>query len=386
MEPEDAPSEPAQESSSPPEQPVAVTSVSAANDESDGRIYFKRYRGVTALLALFIIMVAVAFVLYPRRPAVYRPQPFTVKITATEELTTIAVVVEKLSAKKFGLIISLGADAPSLPVTQVFAETQLQLPAPVAAASCRLPNCASAVGGSGFFAGQNYYVTDYSGDFKPPPGMSTWAWNEAFIVDTSQFAFDENGLDVEMQLPVVQVSAKDGNPAIEIGYFLHNPGYDWTGGPSPSYGARQLGRLGWAVDWQLSANQLSNPVPVSGTDNNTAADDSYRTFASGALLGVAGGALVGAIQEATHSRWHRKAGTPGPSNADLPGGSGLAGGSGGLPCTKSSREPGSSRTILERAASERTRTPQCAREPHTRGRHPLSGEGAPSPGDGQRAG
>ena len=40
------------------------------------------------------------------------------------------------------------------------------------------------------------------------------------------------------------------------------------------------------------------PTPVSGQDNSAVALDNLRIFIAGALVGIAGGAFVGAIQEA----------------------------------------------------------------------------------------
>jgi hypothetical protein len=102
------------------------------------------------------------------------------------------------------------------------------------------------------------------------------------------------------------------NPNVTIAYTLPR-GYDWTGAPTPFYlpdpywgePTRPTG----ALIWQEKASDLANPVPVSGTDNSTASWDSYRIFISGALLGIAGGALVGAVTEVIHTKRR----TAGPS-------------------------------------------------------------------------
>lgn len=44
-----------------------------------GEFYFKRYPKTTILFALFIIIVAIALI-YPRRPAVYRPESFQIQL------------------------------------------------------------------------------------------------------------------------------------------------------------------------------------------------------------------------------------------------------------------------------------------------------------------
>jgi hypothetical protein len=52
------------------------------------------------------------------------------------------------------------------------------------------------------------------------------------------------------------------------------------------------------ASWNLPVTELSNPTPVSGQDNSAIAWDNIRIFVAGALVGIAGGAFVGAIQEA----------------------------------------------------------------------------------------
>jgi hypothetical protein len=243
MEHESAAPEPGKESSGRVEQAAQVQdSPVLANDYRDAaavraepkndreptiEFYFKRHRGITVLLVIFIIMVAVAFAIYPRRAAIYRPQSFTVKVGTSTELTYVLVGVAKLSSDSFRLGIALQADAPSLPQTRILALIDLQLPGQVTAASCKA-HCLSKVVSNGFFAGQSDYVMYVTTSFtRVPRASSTWQWTNEFVVDAPVFAFDENGLDVEAQLPQVQILSllhkPVGKPTAEIVYYMQDP-------------------------------------------------------------------------------------------------------------------------------------------------------------------
>jgi hypothetical protein len=69
--------------------------------------------------------------------------------------------------------------------------------------------------------------------------------------------------------------------------------YSWTSGPAPSIAGNQ------AV-WSINSPALTESV-ASGVSLPVQDEDTKLIFVAGALLGIAGGALVGAIQEALPS-------------------------------------------------------------------------------------
>jgi hypothetical protein len=133
--------------------------------------------------------------------------------------------------------------------------------------------------------------------------------------------WNANGLQVEARLPVISflpladlIGYKyykgppfaPSSPDFRIDYYIPNPaGYDWGGGPEPTVVPDSYldGKLvpGYA-EWTEQLGVLTASISVNGTNNSTAEWDSFRTFAAGALVGVAGGALVGALQEAMHRK------------------------------------------------------------------------------------
>jgi hypothetical protein len=276
-----------------------------ASDEGHSKSYFKRYRKTIVLLILFIAMVAIAFIVYPHRGVVYRPQPFKVEIAVSEKVQSLYIDAFEGSSNEYILVIDITTDAPKLD-NAVFTTVSLDLPAPVTSDSCRKSSgCSSYLISSGPDAGHDYI--NYSmNTFKQNPDK-TWEASSQFTIRAPIFGWSENGLSIEAQLPSVQLSNLDtdkpfNNSEVYINYTLSNASYDWTGGPSPefTYASPSDFTQGTEAAWKLTANELASPIPVSGQDNSAAVWDNFRIFVAGALVGIAGGALVGALQEAIH--------------------------------------------------------------------------------------
>lgn len=228
------------------------------------------------------------------------------------QVQSIGIQVKRLQPDQFSLTIGTLVNSPGfqgkVPLLLI-----IDVPATVTPQSCRPPSCTSILANSleGIYQVEEKIITQLSRSVTK------------LIVDAPVLAWDANGLDVEAELPEVEVDYTNprqpqNNPEVGISYTLP-PGYDWTT-PEPYYSPESyiLGDPSGATEaliWRETANDLENPVPISGTDNSTASGDSFRTFISGALLGIAGGALVGAIQEATHTKRRAKKPEPIPALA-----------------------------------------------------------------------
>jgi hypothetical protein len=141
-----------------------------------------------------------------------------------------------------------------------------------------------------------------------------------------QEPWNTNGLTVEAQLPVLKVFTTPGigaianplsltdNPTTSVSYRVPDAiSYDWSGGPPPNSVSTSA-----VAEWDEPLQSLSVPIAVGGTNSSSASLDSLRTFAAGTLLGVAGGALVGAIQEFTHRKTEAPPLQPTPSQPGWP--------------------------------------------------------------------
>jgi hypothetical protein len=76
----------------------------------------------------------------------------------------------------------------------------------------------------------------------------------------------------------------------------HADSYDWIGGPPPY----QLN--GGGIAWRQSVEAATQPVFVSGVNRHQQDVDDVRVFMAGAFIGVAGGAVVAALQECLNAR------------------------------------------------------------------------------------
>ena len=118
-----------------------------------------------------------------------------------------------------------------------------------------------------------------------------------FTIKSQSLTWNANGLTVEAQLPVVRAFGPlhklPGDTSVAIVYHVPGAGhYDWTGGPPPVSNRSDLG-----TSWSETLRTLSRPVSLSGTDGSASDTDTLRTLFAGTLLGVAGAALIAAVQE-----------------------------------------------------------------------------------------
>jgi hypothetical protein len=122
-----------------------------------------------------------------------------------------------------------------------------------------------------------------------------------------RYAFDDNGVSAAAALPEVEYQ---GNPdsQLNVKYAMDDPSaYDWTGIP-PS-----VLRPGFIVWTEQVDDGRVDPQVVTGLDRTAANRDRSSEFLAGALIGVAGGAVVGALQEALNVRRRSEKGPGQPS-------------------------------------------------------------------------
>jgi len=127
------------------------------------------------------------------------------------------------------------------------------------------------------------------------------------LVGDREVGFDSNGTTAYAQLPLVQVPL--GNepaaetPSVSVTYNIPNAkSYDWNTGPQPQ--TVGTGSITWnlLVTATSGTEFQSDPVAVGGVDDAAQQRQTLMTFVAGTLLGIAGGALIGAFQEAIDVR------------------------------------------------------------------------------------
>ena len=130
-------------------------------------------------------------------------------------------------------------------------------------------------------------VPDASVLATPPAFPVTATWT--FEVHDTAFAWAANGLTAEASLPIVnfQNNGNAGYGVVDVTYRI--PGgndYDWNNGPDPDH-----------LTWSEPVSSATTAIQVAGNNNSAASRDTLDVLIVGILLGTAGGALVGTIQE-----------------------------------------------------------------------------------------
>jgi hypothetical protein len=142
------------------------------------------------------------------------------------------------------------------------------------------------------------------------------------VVGGREVGYDSNGTTAYAQLPLVQVPLGSEpaaeTPSVSVTYEIPNAkSYDWNTGPQPQ--TVGTGSITWSLlTATTGAGFQSDPVAVGGVDNAAQQRQSLMTFVAGTLLGIAGGALIGALQEAIDVRKDdegNQAGVTNPSEA-----------------------------------------------------------------------
>ena len=300
----------------------------------DRPYYLKRSKAGWWLLALFMLALVVAFLLYPRRAAVYQPPPLNVAVSLFNAKTVgeIRIDVQQLSSTEASVHFSIEFSRPRSPsgLATPLVQVIMFLPNGVVPEQCAGRVTDGEVCIDNHKPG-NEQVTEQV-DATNLFGTQ-WAAYLDFTLRGQALPWNSNGLTVEAHLPILKVYAflgyrsysvpaservkslpPSGDLPIILRYWVPDaPGYDWTGGPEPNSVSSDPGNAIWVEPLR----SLSAAIAVSGTDNSTAGLDSFRTLMAGTLLGVAGGALVGAIQEFTHRKENAspvQMGSPGQPN------------------------------------------------------------------------
>ena len=243
---------------------------------------------------MFGVTLAFAVAAYPKRDPIDRPPPITVSLSTGEPLDQAYLEIAALPNHSYQISIDV-VTGSALSSTNGYASGNITLPSDAVV----LPGCLARCvvhpsAGFGFPA-----TVDFSSmTFTPLGGRSSGGQITSLIlfmtIKAPAFAWEANGVSAETWIPEFTITAPsvfDLTPPISVKYDIPDvAGYDWSGGPSLT-----------GNYWMLMPNQVTSPIALTGTNSSGASRDSLLTFVSGIVLGISGGALVGAIQETVHA-------------------------------------------------------------------------------------
>lgn len=235
-----------------------------------------------ALGILGLALLVAGLILYPRRAE--HPAPLTTKL----------VVFSTCPVFSIGYAVDPVPGRPGVSRLEV----RLKLPEGL------LPGSGQCVGGAG--AG----VT-----VVPPPGTVLMnckachgrltaslpyrgdAATAYFFVKASNFGVDSNGVTAFAAIPEVLYVKSKGGPLLIAAYHVASASsFDWSADPPVS-----ANRFGAIWEEAVAHGETAGRVAV-GIDQTAQANDNFNSFLAGALLALAGAAILTAVVEAAHTR------------------------------------------------------------------------------------
>lgn len=235
-----------------------------------------RVPGMLAVIG--IAMGFAAYLFFPQRDQLPTPPYVAVNVTSrTVAIGSIRYEVDRLSGSSAEIRITVQA----LPGATVQGSVSLVTFLPLNAEPVDCANC------SGF---------DDANIWNPPmPFNATGRAIATVRVIANDFGYTVNGLNASVAIPQLNYIGS-GTPGASVLYDL--PGardYDWSSFPT-AFADDASAR--WTH--QLNAG-LAPARTAIGINHANQDKDNRNTFLAGALIGLAGGALLAAIQEGLHT-------------------------------------------------------------------------------------
>jgi len=152
---------------------------------------------------------------------------------------------------------------------------------------CHLPSCR--IQGTGITSASIW--TDRL-TFRPVNSAGTATAD--FFVKARSFGVTSNGVNATVVVPEV-IYQGQGNPILLTAYRLRSASsYDWSSSPAAAVTST-------VATWQQDLASGDTPGRAAvGIDHSAQTNDDIKIFIAGALLGIAGGAIIAAVQEAMH--------------------------------------------------------------------------------------
>jgi len=279
------------ESQPPAGDPSAV--VAASHDGRPQRRVMRKKILLPIILAVIGgVLSIIAIALYPRPKDFPTPFYSSIEIKSAFEINYIEyrVIPVHRSLTEITLRIILAPGVKYPPPKAPAPLLNLDLPPGVAFQACPVGSCGT------YQASNTHYWVGYL-HFKPQVrydvmGITGAAFIRLFV-KADHFGYAFNAVTAAAAMPEVNYFGK-GSPLLEAEYDqVPSPNrYDWSAF-QPSFSDNT--RIAWAET--VTNTAVQGRVSV-GVNHANQAKDNTNTFIAGALIGLAGGALLSAVQEA----------------------------------------------------------------------------------------
>jgi len=259
-----------------------------------------RYRTSLTLIVVTVATLVLAILVYPDTSSTATPQPYSVIVNAQPSsppfvYRSVAVHLERAAGTSdaYVLVATItGTGNPSGAVVTVRLPKGATVRCKDDGQSCTT----SSVGGvpSVTFGCFTAFLAPCLGFSASKPLRFTAA------IDGVLLGWSTTNVSAIAQLPSVDTASAPGATANACGaacpadmaftviYDVPDGGYDWANGPPPLHDSPLTWR-GALAGWSA--------IVITGTNNDAASSVADDQFYAAALLGIAGGALIGSIQE-----------------------------------------------------------------------------------------
>ena len=239
--------------------------------------------------ALGLALLLISFLLYPRTTELPSPAFPRLALSTTFPVAfidyTVVQVSPAVAEMKISVVLPTGTLSPPLgaqPASLVVAP-----PFGIGFRDCHLPACF--VKGNGITSAS---VWAERLTFRPVNSAGTATAD--FFVNARSFGVTSDGVNASTAIPEVLYSGL-GQPMMLILYHLRSASsYDWSNSQVALVTST-------TAQWQQDVAGSDTPGRAAvGVDHAAQTSDDIKIFIAGALLGIAGGAIIGAVQETMH--------------------------------------------------------------------------------------
>ncbi len=250
---------------------------------------------VLGVLGLALLLIS--FLLYPRATELPSPAFSRLALSTTFRVAFVDYSVVQVSPAIAEMKISvvLPSGIPEPPAGAPPAILAVAPPLGTGFRDCHVPACE--VRGNGITSASLWFERL---TFRPV--NSTGTATADFFVKARSFGVTSNGVNASAAIPEVLYGGL-GQPMLLTLYHLRSANnYDWSASPVAAVTSA-------TAQWQQDVASGDTPGRAAvGVDHSAQTRDDIKIFIAGALLGIAGGAIIAAVQEAMHLS-HR----PGPA-------------------------------------------------------------------------
>lgn len=249
------------------------------------------------LFALGLVLLLISFLLYPRTTELPSPAFPRMALSTTFPVAFIDYSVVQVSPAIAELKISvvLPTSTPEPPAGAPPAVLAVAPPFDTGFRDCHPPACI--VKRNGITSASVWFEQL---TFRPVNSIGTATAD--FFVKAGSFGVTSDGVNASAAIPEVLYKGL-GQPIMLVLYHLRSASsYDWSASPAAVVTSA-------TAQWQQDVASGDTPGRTAvGVDHSAQTGEDIKIFIAGALLGIAGGAIIGAVQEAMHL-----GGTPEPA-------------------------------------------------------------------------